>query len=249
MRIDVLTLFPQMFEQVLGSSILKRAAEDTPQRTAPVSYHLTDIRDHTLDPHGNPAVAWEHHTVTDSGWPKQQSFVKRWDPGSGTWADLGAIAIGMDNSASAPSLAVDDSSALVVAWIESESGWFPGGGQVYVKRWDSSTSAWQLVGSSPNQGATRRAHNPTVAVDSVGHPIVAWSELPSIVVKRWDGTNWVRLGYEPLSIHGILADYSSLVVDDLDRPVVAWSERIQVLLSRRDRGRRFKSGTRYSIFR
>ena len=52
MRIDVLTLFPQMFEPVLGSSILKRAAQDTPQRRAPVSYHLTNIRDYTLESHG-----------------------------------------------------------------------------------------------------------------------------------------------------------------------------------------------------
>jgi tRNA (guanine37-N1)-methyltransferase len=52
MRIDVLTLFPQMFEPVLASSILKRAAEDSPQRPAPVSYHLTNIRDYTDDRHG-----------------------------------------------------------------------------------------------------------------------------------------------------------------------------------------------------
>ncbi len=51
MRIDVLTLFPEMFQSVLGSSILKRAATDTDDRPAPVSYHLTDIRDHTTDKH------------------------------------------------------------------------------------------------------------------------------------------------------------------------------------------------------
>ena len=47
MRIDVLTLFPEMFEPVLGSSILKRAAE-----AGHVSYHLTDIRQYTADKHG-----------------------------------------------------------------------------------------------------------------------------------------------------------------------------------------------------
>ncbi len=52
MRIDVLTLFPQMFEPVLASSILKRAAADSPQRAAPVSYHLANIRDYTDDRHG-----------------------------------------------------------------------------------------------------------------------------------------------------------------------------------------------------
>jgi tRNA (guanine37-N1)-methyltransferase len=40
MRIDVLTLFPEIFPSVLGTSILKRAAE-----AGIVSYHTHDIRD------------------------------------------------------------------------------------------------------------------------------------------------------------------------------------------------------------
>jgi len=62
MRIDVLTLFPEMFEGVLGSSILKRAAEHVPDpsdrqneskfRPPVVEYHLTDIRDYTQNKHG-----------------------------------------------------------------------------------------------------------------------------------------------------------------------------------------------------
>jgi tRNA (guanine37-N1)-methyltransferase len=45
-RIDVLTLFPEMFTGVLGSSILKRA-----QIKGLVSYHLHQLRDYTTDPH------------------------------------------------------------------------------------------------------------------------------------------------------------------------------------------------------
>jgi tRNA (guanine37-N1)-methyltransferase len=79
MRIDVLTLFPEMFASVLATSILKRAADPNlhipeppatpepslapsadslppasvaPSGVAPVSYHLTDIRLHTRDKHG-----------------------------------------------------------------------------------------------------------------------------------------------------------------------------------------------------
>ncbi len=61
MRIDVITLFPEMFAGVLGSSILKRAAEsvadpadpDNPDKIRPpvVSYHLHNIRDHTDNKH------------------------------------------------------------------------------------------------------------------------------------------------------------------------------------------------------
>lgn len=59
MRIDVLTLFPEMFAGVLGSSILRRAAEDVPDPAAPddaarvrkavASYHVHNIREWSAD--------------------------------------------------------------------------------------------------------------------------------------------------------------------------------------------------------
>lgn len=59
MRIDVLTLFPDMFTGVLDSSILKRAAADVPDpaardepnrvRKAVVSYHVHNLRDWSAD--------------------------------------------------------------------------------------------------------------------------------------------------------------------------------------------------------
>ena len=46
LRIDILTLFPDLFAPVLGTSIPKRAAEK-----GLVSYHLTNIRDFATDAH------------------------------------------------------------------------------------------------------------------------------------------------------------------------------------------------------
>lgn len=46
LRIDILTLFPEMFEGVLNTSIPKRAAEK-----GLVEYHFTQIRDFALDNH------------------------------------------------------------------------------------------------------------------------------------------------------------------------------------------------------
>src|SRR4028118_1954986 len=46
LRIDILTLFPEMFAPVLGTSIPKRAAEK-----GLVEYHLTQIRDFATDAH------------------------------------------------------------------------------------------------------------------------------------------------------------------------------------------------------
>ena len=46
LRIDILTLFPEMFEPILGTSIPKRAAAK-----GLVSYHLTQLRDFATDKH------------------------------------------------------------------------------------------------------------------------------------------------------------------------------------------------------
>jgi len=52
MRIDILTLFPEMFAGVLGSSILHRASRTRTDGPPPASFHLTNIRDHTNERHG-----------------------------------------------------------------------------------------------------------------------------------------------------------------------------------------------------
>ena len=46
MRIDILTLFPEMFPGVFGSSILKRAVQNQY-----IELHTHDIRDYTFDKH------------------------------------------------------------------------------------------------------------------------------------------------------------------------------------------------------
>ena len=46
LRIDILTLFPEMFDPILGTSIPKRAAAK-----GLVSYHLTQLRDFATDKH------------------------------------------------------------------------------------------------------------------------------------------------------------------------------------------------------
>jgi tRNA (guanine37-N1)-methyltransferase len=69
-RIDILTLFPEMFTTVLGTSIPKRAAEK-----GLVSYHLTNIRDFATDGHksvddkpfgGGPGMVMMCQTLFDA---------------------------------------------------------------------------------------------------------------------------------------------------------------------------------------
>jgi tRNA (guanine37-N1)-methyltransferase len=70
LRIDILTLFPEMFTPILGTSIPKRAAEK-----GLVEYHLTNIRDFATDAHlsvddrpfgGGPGMVMMCQTMFDA---------------------------------------------------------------------------------------------------------------------------------------------------------------------------------------
>lgn len=70
LRFDILTLFPEMFAPILGTSIPKRAAEK-----GLVTYHLTNIRDFAVDAHksvddkpfgGGPGMVMMCQTVYDA---------------------------------------------------------------------------------------------------------------------------------------------------------------------------------------
>jgi len=70
MRIDILTLFPEMFGPLIGTSIPKRAADK-----GLVSYHLTNIRDFSTDAHksvddrpfgGGPGMVMMCQTLFDA---------------------------------------------------------------------------------------------------------------------------------------------------------------------------------------
>src|SRR5213082_2242063 len=70
LRIDILSLFPEMFAPVLGTSIPKRAAEK-----GLVEYHLTNIRDYATDAHlsvddkpfgGGPGMVMMCQTLFDA---------------------------------------------------------------------------------------------------------------------------------------------------------------------------------------
>ncbi len=79
LRIDILTLFPEMFGPLLNTSIPKRAAEK-----GLVGYHLTNIRDFATDPHksvddkpfgGGPGMVMMCQTIFDA-----VEFAEKADP-------------------------------------------------------------------------------------------------------------------------------------------------------------------------
>jgi tRNA (guanine37-N1)-methyltransferase len=65
MRFDIITLFPQMMQEVLGTSILKRA-----QESGHITVHLHDLRSYAMD---------KHNTVDDTPYGGGAGMVLRVD--------------------------------------------------------------------------------------------------------------------------------------------------------------------------
>ena len=148
---------------------------------------------------GNPVVAWADSTSLF------QIYLKMWD--GAQWVELGGSAGGggISNypvgygSAFSPSLSPDKSADPVVAWLMSSStisAW-----SIHLKRWNG--VQWVGLGESAVSGNTSisQAEGPSLAVDTLGNPVVAWLESVSglnptvqVYLKAWDGTQWIELG-------------------------------------------------------
>lgn len=121
---------------------------------------------------------------------------------------------------SQPSLAVDKEGNITVAWLEAND--IESFNALYVKHWNG--NSWVQLGEDLRFDKTLLATAPSLALDSTGKPILAWSEHTSlaskIYVKRWDSTAWVQVG-DPI---GEQASSPSLALDSKDNPVLAWAE-------------------------
>jgi hypothetical protein len=164
-----------------------------------------------------PFVAFTHNDgIADN------VYVKKYD--DNVWLDVGS-ALGV-TSAYHPSLAIRGSFAPHVAFTEANN--------IYVKTWDGTN--WQAVGGALDRNINNPAYNPSLALDSLGNPVVAWQEVvndsTNIYVKRWSGTSWVLLkNFLDVSVTSE-AVTPSLTLRTDNRPVVAWSEAGNIYVKR-----------------
>jgi hypothetical protein len=178
-----------------------------------------------LMPDGRPFVTWLEERLNTR--PPSDVQAALWT--GDAWLPLGGRLNGDDRLGPMYSLAygaVDATGAPFVSWVSATSareGW--------VHRWDG--SAWQPVGGGAFTGASEATGTVAVAVDSDGHPVVAWiarvaggADGTEVRVSRWTGSDWVQLGTPRRrdALRG--TTYPHLVLGADGRPVVAWTERV-----------------------
>ncbi len=115
-----------------------------------------------------------------------------------------------------------------VAWSDNRAGVY----QIYVAR-DSSTGWAELAGSAQGGGisnGTADSLAPSIALDSAGYPVVAWTQTSNIYVAEYSPTansgagGWVALGTS-LGSGGISKTndaHDAQIVNTTAGPTVAW---------------------------
>ena len=187
-----------------------------------------------LNSSGNPVVAWDDYTSGNG-----EIYVRGWN--GSRWVEVGtgsASGGGISNNSGnsfIASLALDSSGNPAVAWGDDSSG----NVEIYVRKWNG--SAWiQLAGSATGGGISNNSgvsagqwgHGPSLALDSLGNPVVAWEDNTSgnyeIYVKRWNGSAWVQLAGSAsgggISNNSGSSYAPSVALDSSGKPVVAWED-------------------------
>ena len=125
-----------------------------------------------------------------------------------------------------PAMGVNTAGEMIAAWVEVAGA----ERRVLVARREP--FSWTWIGTSVNGDPGSGARQPTVAVDVLGRPTVAWIEdrggVAVLIARRWDGSGWADLG-DGSPLNGSTswpASAPRLLLDASGLPVLAWREGI-----------------------
>jgi hypothetical protein len=179
----------------------------------------------TLDTNGNPIVAWQEYDSSGTN-PKraEQLHVKRWT-GKG-WQSLGS-ALNIDTTKNAEDPAIASSpGGIFVAWTESDPA-SSDSASLRVKVWNATSSAWEPQGGRVNVSSNKSAFTPSLALDSMDQPVVAWREAngnDNIHIASFDGTTWGLRRVLDAIPNSTSGEKPALAVTQNDTAYVAWTE-------------------------
>jgi hypothetical protein len=119
-------------------------------------------------------------------------------------------------------LAVAPNGRVAVTYVTGSSGTAGLVGELRVSEWDG--TSWTQLGGALNLTATDGPSlgSRSIIYDSASRPVVAWLErfARTLVVQRWNGSAWERLGNPLFSSSAATADPQIAIDSTNDRPVV-----------------------------
>ena len=183
-----------------------------------------------VDSAGNIHIAWEF--FNGNTW--YAIHYKRWNSSTSSWTTPEIVSTEGTTAVYNPSLAVDSSDNIHVAWEDYTN--YAGAGtdyDIFYKCWISSTSSWTTTEVVSTE-STGHSYRPSLAVDSAGNIHVAWEDSTNytncgtdydIFYKCWDASTSSWTITEVVSTESTDgSNYPSLIIDSNFRIHVAWRD-------------------------
>ena len=187
-----------------------------------------------VDGAGNAHVAWRDNTDYGGSGSDYDIFYKRWNATSSTWTTTEVVSTESTGASTFPSIAVDGTENVHVAWIDSTD--YNGSGSdddIFYKRWNSTSSTWTTTEVVSTE-STDDSKFPSIAVDGTENVHVAWLDYTDyngsgtdidVFYKRWNATTDTWTTTEVVSTESSSNSYDpSIVVDCAGNVHVAWMD-------------------------
>jgi hypothetical protein len=184
-----------------------------------------------IDGLGNIHVAW-HDATDDDGQGDSDIYYKFWNATSGAWNTTAYVSTESTGDSNIPSLAVDSSGNVHIAWEDFTNHDGEGDWDIYYKFWNATSGAWNTTAYVSTE-STLGSKDPSLAVDSFGNVHIAWDDNTNddgqgdldIYYKFWNATSgaWQTREYVSTESTGS-AVQPSLAVDGLGNIHVAWED-------------------------
>ena len=187
-----------------------------------------------VDKFGNIHVAWFDRTDYAGADGDYDIFYKRWDSLSASWTTTEVVSTESTMDSTNPSLDVDSSGSVHVAWYDMTNYDSSGGdGDIFYKRWDSISDSWtttEVVSTESDMGS----RNPSLSVDKFGNVHIAWGDISwiggadpdeDIFYKYWDSSSSSWTTTEVISTEGLAESrVPSLAIDSFNNIHIAWQD-------------------------
>ena len=187
-----------------------------------------------VDSVGNIHIAWEDPTNYTNCGTDTDIFYKRWNTSTSTWSITEVVSTESTDSSSWPSLAIDASDNIHIAWGDPTNYTNCGTDtDIFYNRWNTSTSTWSITEVVSTE-STDTSFTPSLAVDASGNVHIVWYDRTNytncgtdrdIFYKYWDTSTESWTTTEVVSTESTGSSYyPSLAVDASETVHITWRD-------------------------
>ena len=188
-----------------------------------------------IDTLGNVHIAWEDFTDYAGAGTDLDIFYKYWNASTSSWNATEVVSTESTSVSQCPSIAIDTFENVHVAWLDDTDYASSGtDGDVFYKRWDTSTSSWTTTEVVSTESTDHSAYSTSLAVDTAGNIHIEWVDYTDyagsgvdtdIFYKRWNASTSIWTITEVVSTESTATSlYSSLAVDTAGNVHIAWED-------------------------